>query len=142
MAASGVIDLFATNIRAIAPRLREAGYRRALGDEPEGGSDGMFMVDVPSGTQGRPMFGDGCAARVLTVVVLVRYFRVDRRAALRSGADDMRRLRDMCSDPRSYSTATNGVRSITYLGGSRVADEARSEIWEARFSVEWQNDPA
>ena len=125
--------------KVLGPGFREAGYRRALDKEPDGGGDGMFFVDISGGGQGRPFWGAGGTIRNLNVTVIVRYFRTaDRRGTHRIAADDMTRLGDVCANPDNYDPQVTGIRSVRFLGASRALDLPRSEIWEARFEVEWQ----
>lgn len=125
--------------QALGPKFREAGYRRALDKEPDGGSDGMYFVDISGGSQGRPFWGDGGTIRSLDVVVLVRYFRsADRRGTHRVASEDMRRIGDVCSDPANFDPQLTGIRSVSFLGASRALALPTSELWEARFQIEWQ----
>lgn len=142
---SGIIDQFVANVRAIlhgtqrGGRFLEAGYRRKLEDSPAGGANGMFHVEAVTGKQGRPFWGGPDTIRELGVNVRVAYWRsADRRQANRDAIADSARIGDLCENPANYSYATTGIRSVRMLGAARVVNAPQLEIWEVRFTVEWE----
>lgn len=139
-----ILQRFETVVAGLGFRLNDS--RHAFEDEPEGGSDGTFRVEETTATTLTEMFGISQMFRVSALAVQLRYFRGggdmgggSRKNVVMRALDDMLAIADACEDDRTYDSETTGIRVVRFQGFSRTADLERSEIWSARFDVEWES---
>jgi len=143
--ASTVIDQFVRNVSLILSgtqnggRFLQAGYRHTLEVYDRGGINGMYHVECTGARQARPFWGGTDAVRELDVVIRVAYWRIaDRRRSNRDAAADMARIGDLCESPAGYAFQDVGIRSVKLVSANRATNTEHLEVWEAKFTVEWE----
>lgn len=145
MSASAIL----TRFRGIATSLgfQEADARYPIEHTAEAGGDGRFLVRTREADGLFAFHGHPDNRRQLLVTILVGYFRGggdaggdaggDRLAVCKRALADCVRLADACESPLNYQPETTGIRRVLLEGFQRVADLARSEVWETRLIAEW-----
>lgn len=150
---SNVLAQFAANVELVvnaspsSGKFTRANYRFTLDEQPASAPDGMYFLDMPSIGPRETRWGDGSNITNATVTVRLLYSRPggalgdgDRQGVLRNAASDCIKLGDVCENPSNYGASTSGIRVVVFQGASRVTDQKLGEIWEARFSCQWQSD--
>ncbi len=150
---SDVLGQFATNVELVTNASGPAGaftrsaYRFTLDKEPDSAPHGLYFLDMPSVGPRETRWGDGSNITNSAVTVRLLYNRPggalhdgDRQGVLRNAASDCIKLGDVCENPSNYGSSTSGIRVVIFQGASRVQDKPLGEIWEAKFSCQWQSD--
>lgn len=121
---------------------RCSNYTQRLAQDTDARTECLFYVDVESIGADGTSFADSTRAHNAVVVVQVRYLVNDLQAILRSAVDDLVHMADRLQDSRSYAQDQTGICRVAYLGATRTTARKESEIWQARFSIDWRSDEA
>jgi hypothetical protein len=149
---SNVLEQFAANVELVVNASPSTGaftrssYRFTLDKEPDSAPDGLYFLDVSGVLPRYRSWGDGSKRTDGNITVRLLYSRPggnlsggDRQSVLRNAADDCDKLADVCENPDNYGASTSGIRTVIFNGASRVQESAKGEIWEARFTTQWQS---